>query len=130
MKEAAVILDQNMEPIHWHTPRASSGAIPDSRPFWDIIWENRNVLRGIAHSHPGGGVPSPSWEDITTFAGVELGLDRRLDWWITSSAPAVVVCRWCGPHKYDYEVQRVGAGSPWVAELQRISEQEVEVRDA
>jgi hypothetical protein len=129
MKEAAVIIGYDDEPIFWHAPADRSvGAIPDSRPFWDVIWENRDSIAGIAHSHPGGGVPAPSREDITTFAGVEKGLGKRLNWWIATNAIAVVLCRWTGPHKYDYEVLRVGAGSPWVEELLRISEGEV--RDA
>ena len=43
-------------------------------------------LAGVAHSHPGGGIPTPSWEDLTTFAAVEDGLGQRLVWWIVSEA--------------------------------------------
>lgn len=85
MIEAGVLLDRDGNPLHWHLPPNRSGAfLPDSRDLWDIIWENRKNLSGFAHSHPGFGVPLPSYTDLTTFAAVEAGLGQRLDWWIVS----------------------------------------------
>lgn len=86
MREVAVVINLYNEPIFWHEPDdSSSGAIPDSRSLWDIIWENRNVILGVAHSHPGGGYPGPSGTDIGTFKAIELALGRPLNWWIASS---------------------------------------------
>ena len=101
--EAGVLVDLDCEPIYWHLPVArSGGALPDSRPLWDVIWENRERVLGFAHSHPGHGMPGPSYEDVTTFAAIELGLGRRLVWWITSSDNFVELC-WVGPGKLDYK---------------------------
>src|SRR6185369_6039063 len=84
--EAGVVVGYEGEPIFWHLPEGrTAGYLPDSRELWEVIWENRHNVYGIAHSHPGSGLPGPSREDITTFAGIELGLGRRLVWWITSS---------------------------------------------
>jgi proteasome lid subunit RPN8/RPN11 len=95
------------------------GSLPDSRELWDVIWKHRERLAGVAHSHPGGGVPGPSHEDVTTFSAVELALGRRLDWWITS-ADAVVVGRWEGPHKYDYRAERVEPEPAWTERLRSL----------
>jgi hypothetical protein len=120
MMEAAVVIDEAGEPIHWHVPPGrTAGSLPDSRQLWDVLWTNRERLRGVAHSHPGGGKPGPSWEDITTFSAVELALGRRLDWWITS-ADAVVVVRWVGPDKYAYGAELLATEPSWVARLREL----------
>jgi len=117
MMEAGVVIDRDGEPIHWHVPAGrTAGSLPDSRELWDVLWSNRDRLAGVAHSHPGGGIPGPSHEDVTTFSAVELALGRRLDWWITS-ADAVVVLRWQGPDKYDYRAERVDPEPAWTARL-------------
>ena len=101
--EAGVVLDLEWQPIYWHIPNDRSGAsLPDSRDLWEVFWENRNNLSGFAHTHPGSGQPGPSYTDVTTFAAVEAGLGRRLDWFILSSDKFVVV-RWCGPDKLSYK---------------------------
>jgi hypothetical protein len=121
MMEAGVVIDNNGEPIHWHTPNdRSSGHIPDSRPLWIIFKENRDRMVGFAHSHPGGGVPGPSWTDITTFEANESGLKKRLKWWIVSSE-ATVVAEWVGPDKFDYEVTPVEDEPSWVPGLRAAS---------
>jgi len=100
--EAGVLVDLDCEPIHWHLPRdRNTGALPDSRQLWDIIWENRERVLGFAHSHPGSGLPGPSHEDVTTFAAIEAALGKRLVWWITSADNFVELC-WVGPHKLAY----------------------------
>ncbi len=121
--EAGVVIGQNGEPLFWHLPQnRSGGALPDSRKLWEVLWDNRATLQGFGHSHPGGGMPGPSQEDVTTFAAVEGALGRRLDWWITSS-DAVSLLTWSGPSRYAYSIQPVPAPS-WVAELRRLSEKE------
>ena len=124
--EAGVVINLQGQPIHWHLPPdRSAGYLPDSKDLWEVLWENRGNLLGFAHSHPGGGSPSPSWTDITTFAAVEAGLGFRLAWWITSSE-AWVLCRWAGPGKHDYETISLGVLQrsyvPWLDELSRYSE--------
>ena len=120
--EAGVVVGYEGEPIYWHLPEGrTAGYLPDSRELWEVIWENRHNVYGIAHSHPGSGLPGPSWEDITTFAGIELGLGRRLVWWITSSNSLSIVL-WAGPDKYDYEVMSAEGSKPkWLDDLRRHS---------
>lgn len=81
--EAALVIGQNDEILYEHIPAGrSAGSLPDSRDLWDVLWEHRQVLAGVAHSHPGRGNPWPSGTDATTFDAVELGLGRPLTWWI------------------------------------------------
>lgn len=100
--EAGVVVGFDGAPLYWHLPpNRTAGSIPDSRALWEVFWNNRHQVFGFAHSHPGSGMPGPSWEDITTFAGVEIALGRRLTWWIISSDQLVTIL-WTGPGKYDY----------------------------
>lgn len=101
--EAGVLVDLDCEPLFWHLPVNRGGAsLPDSRPLWDTIWENRDRILGFAHSHPGYGMPGPSYEDVTTFAAIEAALGKRWVWWITSADSFVELC-WVGPGKLDYK---------------------------
>lgn len=109
MMETLVVVDTELRPIFWHEPNGrSSVSIPDTRDLWDVLWQSRDRLRGVAHSHPGSGVPCPSREDLTTFAAIEAALGARLTWWITSRDTLVELC-WRGPDRFDYEAFDV----PW-----------------
>lgn len=125
MMEAGVLLAGD-RPIYWHSPaNRTTVALPDSRPLWDVIWENRGQLSGMAHSHPGRGQPGPSYEDVTTFASIEQALGRRLDWWIISE-DSFVLLRWDGPGRLDYRQPAVKGpiwfgGPSWIKELRRLS---------
>ena len=93
MREVGVVIVQGC-PEHWHDPPGSSSvSIPDDRGLWEVIWDLRDRIDGVAHTHPGTGFPSPSLEDLTTFMAVEAGLGRRLLWWIVSSGHASL-CTW------------------------------------
>lgn len=125
--EAGVVLDLKGEPLHWHLPPGRSvGGLPDSRRLWDVIWENRDNISGIAHSHPGKGKPGPSYEDVTTFSAIEAALGRRLDWWIVSAGDCnTTLLRWVGPGKYTYQepgdvLIRMGPGK-WIGKLVELS---------
>lgn len=122
--EAGVVFGFDHEVIHWHLPEnRTGGSLPDSRQLWDVLWENRLRVWGFAHTHPGSGSPVPSWEDLTTFAGIELGLGRRLIWPILSSDGFSNVL-WNGPDKYTYAVQPLSPRfdePPWSEELRRHS---------
>lgn len=126
--EAGVVVGLNEEDVlHWHLPpNRNVVALPDSRTLWSVYWDNRATMAGFAHSHPGYGVPGPSWEDITSFAGVEGGLGRRYKWWITSMDRLVVVT-WRGPKVYDYTTTPIAIDREpsWVPELRRLSREEV-----
>lgn len=102
MKEVAVVCDREGHTLAWHQPSAASaGGMPDSRGLWDAIWSNRDVVGGVAHTHPPGSAASPSWEDVTTFSAIELAIGRRLHWWIFTNAEGACY-RWVGPGAYAY----------------------------
>lgn len=90
--ETAAVIAEDGEVIHWHVPGdRTSVSLPDSQDLWDVIWEHRSRIGGIAHTHPGSGYPSPSNTDVTTFDAIESGLGRRLKWWILSSNNSVLL---------------------------------------
>lgn len=123
MLETAVLIDLQGNPLYWHTPLGRSSVfLPDSRDLWEVIWEHRHTLAGIAHSHPGGGAPWPSWEDLTTFAAVEDGLGQRLVWWITTRDQLDAFV-WRGPHQHHYaRIPAQGsAHHNWLEELRQRS---------
>jgi hypothetical protein len=100
--EAGLVFDGQGAPIHWHTPPDRTGvALPDSRALWEVLWENRHRLGGVAHTHPFCGPPAPSVTDLTTFAAVEAGLGQRLLWPIVTFT-AVGYYVWFGPDRLDY----------------------------
>lgn len=124
MLEAAVVIGLDGNPIHWHLPRNRSAVhLPDSRDLWAVLWENRNNLLGVAHSHPGVRAPTPSFEDLSTFSACELALDQRLLWWIISERHLRTFV-WEGPEKYNY-IQVIDSETnyhtDWVQELNRVS---------
>jgi hypothetical protein len=102
MIETGVVVT-DIGPVYWHLPQGrTGGSLPDSRKLWDVLWNlRREPFLGVAHSHPGSGIPGPSMTDLTTFSGVELGLGRRLTWWITSSSHMIGL-NYAGPEKYNY----------------------------
>jgi hypothetical protein len=116
--ETGVLISFDGHPIHWHLPPGRScGYLPDSRDLWDIIWENRASLDGFAHSHPGFGIPSPSHEDVTTFAAVELALGRNLKWWITSANSTILLVRIGNNYQPDFVSQEPN----WIRKLRELS---------
>ena len=124
MKEALVVLGEGGTPLYWHLPEERSMThLPDSRTLWGVLWNQRHLVVGVAHSHPGTGRPSPSWEDCTTFSAIEQGLGRRLSWWITSDDGLVVV-RWVGPDKYDYETEESSERPDWLMSLRMRSRED------
>lgn len=121
MREAGVVLDRAEQPIHWHTPDGrTAGGIPDTNTLWEVIWDNRHNLYGVAHSHPGSGLPGPSFTDVTTFAAIEDALGQRLEWPIISM-DRVAVCRWVGPDRHTYRAFPVNGEPGWVEQLRAIS---------
>ena len=120
--EAAVVVDLTGDGVYWHSPPGrSTVAIPDTRDLWQIIWDHRDDLSGVAHSHPGSGIPGPSRTDVTTFAAVESGLGRRLRWWIISR-DHVIELKWVGPAPLQYGAVQVSpAACRWFDQLHTLS---------
>ena len=57
----------------------SATRVPDSRERWEIIWQHRNEITEIAHSHPGEFL-NFSHEDLTTMEAVEAGTGKQFTW--------------------------------------------------
>ena len=129
MIETGAVINIHGEPIFWHEPGGrSGGALPDSRQLWDVLWQaqSHGWLAGFAHSHPGGGVPGPSREDVSSFVAIENALGRPLNWWITSADRTVIVRRSTMDSVPGREIyastQIVVENEPiWVPELRRRS---------
>ena len=79
--EVAMVFDRSGRVLYWHEPAdRTGGSLPDSRSLWDVLWENRENLGGVAHTHPWNGEAHPSGTDLSTFASIEAGLGRYLLW--------------------------------------------------
>jgi hypothetical protein len=85
MIEVACVFDKQCESIYWHDG-SSDFYIKDSSELWNVIWENRLKIGGIAHTHLHS--TSPSSIDITTFKAIEDGLGKIL-WWPIVTAKSV-----------------------------------------
>ncbi|CAN5193429.1 hypothetical protein BH09MYX1_BH09MYX1_57600 [soil metagenome] len=97
--------------ILWADASTSASALPDSRERWEAIWQNREQLSEIAHSHPG--VPLGfSAEDESTMAALTQALGRALRFSVV--APNGVVVRQNG---VDVVVEK----EPWWAGLLRMA---------
>lgn len=118
MTEAAIVIDHDGRPVHWHLPPGRTAvAIPDSRDLWDVLWKHRDRVGAVAHTHPGAGIPLPSKEDLTTFAACEAALGKRLRWWIVTRSHARCYA-WSGPERLDYEPCRDTDEDPeWIETL-------------
>jgi len=122
--EVAVVLDRGELPIYWHKPQGCSPvAIPDSRTLWEVLWDSRGKLLGVAYAHPQTLGHAPSQEDVTTFAAVEAALGRRLLWWIVTSHELACM-EWSGRGRLDYDIWVLSplcAEPAWVEELRRFA---------
>ena len=102
MIEVALVFDTAGKTLYRHLPPGRSGGwIPDSRALWEVLWENRHRLGGVAHTHPWRGSASPSNTDITTFAAVEAALGKRLQWLIVTFSE-VRTFEWQCPYRLSY----------------------------
>ena len=63
----------------------SATSIPDERERWETIWEHRNEITEIVHSHPGEFLDF-SHEDLTTMEAVEAGTGKRFAWSIVTKS--------------------------------------------
>lgn len=61
----------------------SATSIPDERERWETIWNYRDEITEIAHSHPGEFLDF-SHEDLTTMEAVEAGTGKTFKWSIVT----------------------------------------------
>ena len=92
--ETALVFDNRGKTIYWHEPaHRTAGSLPDSQDLWEVLWEHRPRLGGVAHTHPWSGPAAPSQTDVTTFAAVELGLGRKLLWPVVTFSDVAYLVR-------------------------------------
>jgi hypothetical protein len=111
MREVCFLIGGDGE-LLWADASASPVALPDSRARWEAIWELREQLVEIAHSHPAGPTGF-SREDQTTMAAVDDALGRRLRYSVV--APRATIAR--DPDGRVFEVNP----EPWWAVLMRLA---------
>ncbi len=123
MIESALVLDKRGYPLFYHMPEGrTEGSLPDSPVLWEVIWNNREEISGIAHSHPGKGYPDPSYTDLTTFAAIEVALGKKLDWWIATKDRVTLIRTTTGTN---YQKQYLMSEAfPWVETLRSMSRME------
>lgn len=88
----------------------SSTKIPDLRERWEIIWEHRQEITEIAHSHPGEFLDF-STEDLTTMQAVEAGTGKAFTWSIVTESGLLSRREGCATRRED---------SPWWLDLMRM----------
>jgi hypothetical protein len=77
MKREVCLLIGRGGAVLWADASSSPSALPDSRERWEAIWELREELEEISHSHPVGPLGF-SREDETTMAALTAALGRTL----------------------------------------------------
>lgn len=76
LREVCFLIDHNGE-VFWQDTDDNSGYLRDHRDRWTAIWENRDRLAVIAHSHPCGPEGFSS-EDVSTMEAISRALGRWL----------------------------------------------------
>jgi hypothetical protein len=123
IEAAALISADEQRVLCWHLPAGrTSASVPDTTDLLELLLRHRPHMAGTAHSHPGDGVPGPSWTDVTTYAALEKYFRRRFKHWI-ASMDRMVSISWAGPDRYDYAVTVIAKDEEpaWAAELRQKS---------
>lgn len=111
MREVCILLSADGA-ILWADASSSPTQLPDSRSRWEAIWDHRDRLAAIAHSHPVG--PSAfSAEDESTMAALDDALGRHLTYYVVS--PDKTISR-----TGDDKTETLSA-EPWWAALLRLA---------
>ena len=76
--------------ILWSDASDSPVALPDSRTRWEAIWDNREHLEVIAHSHPVGPAAF-SAEDVSTMEALDAALGKSMHYMVV--APRKTISR-------------------------------------
>ena len=75
--------------VLWADASRSPVALPDSRGRWEAIWQLREELAEIAHSHPVGPLAF-SAEDASTMAAVDSALGRAVRYSVVAPRGTIV----------------------------------------
>lgn len=86
MLEGALVIDHNDYIIKVHLPEfRTSSLLPHSDSLWWFLWEHRDRIKGIAHTHPAWAGVQPSITDLVTFRDIDNALGCALKWWVVGS---------------------------------------------
>jgi hypothetical protein len=111
MKREVCFLIGEGERVLWADASDSPTALPDSRVRWEAIWNHREELTEIAHSHPNG--PERfSAEDEETMAALASALGRSPRFSVVT--PASVIVREDGR-------DGIRVDEPWWVHLMRLA---------
>ncbi len=87
MREVCMLIGRG-DAILYADASDSPAALPDSRTRWQAIWDHRDELEAIVHSHPVG--PSAfSAEDRSTMQALDDALGKKLRYCVV--APRVTI---------------------------------------
>jgi hypothetical protein len=75
--------------ILWADASDSPSRLPDSRARWEAIWDHRDRLAEIAHSHPHGPAAF-SAEDESTMAALIAALGRKIRFSVVAPSATIV----------------------------------------
>jgi hypothetical protein len=110
MREVCFLIGRD-DAVLWADASNSPAALPDTRDRWEAIWELRDDLVEIAHSHPMGPAAF-SREDETTMEALDSALGRAVRFSVI--APRRMIVRDAGTiFSVDDE--------PWWADLLRLA---------
>jgi len=110
MREVCMLVGRSGA-ILWADASDSPAALPDSRTRWQAIWDHRDELEDIVHSHPAGPAAF-SAEDESTMQAIDSALGRVMRY--TVVAPRVTITR-TGEHTTHVSPE------PWWADLIRLA---------
>jgi hypothetical protein len=78
-REVEFALSHDHDIIGWRA--GGMGGTADSRSWFDVLWNNRDRLLGMAHTHPDAGHKAgvhPSSIDLNSWQSLEIGFGFRL----------------------------------------------------
>ncbi len=87
-REVQFIIGKGQQ-ILWADYSDRAHQLADSRARWQQIWNNREQLEEIAHSHPSG-LAAFSQEDETTMTALEQALGRTLRFSVVTEEVVIV----------------------------------------
>lgn len=78
-----------LDTLLWSDASTNPVALPDARERWEVIWNWRDQLVEIAHTHPLGGAYF-SREDETTMSAIDSALGRKLRYCVITPSSMIV----------------------------------------
>ena len=110
MREVCFLVGRG-DAILWADASDSAAALPDSRARWEAIWDHRDELEAIVHSHPVGPAAF-SAEDRSTMQAIDSALGRAMRYCVV--APRVTIAR-------TGTIDETISPEPWWAALLRLA---------